>query len=257
MRYPIFAVVASVSFSLSAIVSLAEDMRIETRIFDDKHEEPIARNLTLFSNGAVYDFRQAEPPEISVYVPQRGHFILLDVGRRVQTRIPMDVLVKFTSAMQVVANVGSPVNRFAAYPKFAVRASRSKNEIVMDSPVMTYRVQGTKADTAETVRLYRQFADGYAHLNATVPGSRPPFARLALNEKLAEQQLIPIEVEFTLRTNRSGAAQTITSRSQHEIAWGLRETDQEQIEQVGEYLVRFADVSFGQYRGLNQEAARK
>jgi len=257
MRIAIHGMVFLSVVLLSTAGSLSQEFRIETELFDGKREEPISRHLTLFCDGIVYDLRRTEPNEIAVYSPRSGHFKLLDTSRRVQTRIPASTLRKFTSSMKVTANAMGPVVRFMASPEFNSRFDDMKHELVMDSRVMTYRVQCTHAEDEKTVRLYREFADGFAHLNATLPGARPPFARLELNAELAQLQRIPTEVELTIRIRKSGASQTVINRSTHKMASGLRESDRSEIAQIGGYLAKYEDVSFGQYGNLYRETEKE
>src|SRR5262245_1075333 len=84
---------AIVTHMFFATASLAEDFRIETKVFVGDEEEPVSETTTLFYDQAVYDFLTA-PEQIAVFRKagggRPGRFILLDPERRIRTELSTD-----------------------------------------------------------------------------------------------------------------------------------------------------------------------
>ncbi len=59
---------------------LADEFRIESKVFSAKDEAPTSESLTLFDDGRVYDFLTS-PREITVFDISRSRIVLLDPER--------------------------------------------------------------------------------------------------------------------------------------------------------------------------------
>ncbi len=106
------------------------------------------------------------------------------------------------------------------------------------------------------MRIYRSFADWYARLNAAFPNNLPPGARLALNQALADRDLLPLESTRTIAApNLPGKKQELKNR--HLVNWKLAGEDRKEIEQAGDSLATFRSVSFDEYRHALVQPAQK
>jgi hypothetical protein len=239
---------AGVVVAMSLVAeAAAEEFRIETEVFAGKQKEPFAKNLTLFTDGLVYDFSLLGPEEITVLDPARGRFVLLDLKRQIRTTLTTKELLEITAAIKTHAPEMDGVFAFAANPQFETQFDTEKNMLTLRSAVLTYRAKALSPKFASAVSSYQQFADWYARLNAVRPGSLPPFARIELNKALAERGLIPEEVELTVAPTNRLVGRTVVIRSQHAVNWRLSNTDRKQIETAGSHMAEFQPVGFKEY----------
>jgi hypothetical protein len=121
---------------------------------------------------------------------------------------------------------------------------------------MTYRAKGVTPNSETAVSTYRNFADWYARLNATRPGSLPPFARLKLNQAIAKEGWIPKEVELTVTPKMRVVGRKLVMRSHHAAVWQLSGTDRDRIDKAASHMVSFQAVGFQDYRKESQVAAK-
>ncbi len=233
------AVVASAS---------ADEFRVESEIFVGNQTEPIAGNLTLFSSGLVYDFPRMGPKEITVFDPARGRFVLLDPRRKVKTTVTTQELLELAAAMKVHARDVEGAFASAANPNFDQHMDDESGWLTLSSPSLTYRAQCIVPQLPSAVARYRGFADWYARLNATRPGSLPPFARMELDRAISERGKVPSEVELTVEPERKFVGRKLVVRSKHLFNWRLSNTDRQQIEKAGTYMADFQAVSVSSYR---------
>ena len=154
-------------------------------------------------------------------------FVLIDRGREIQTRFSADELLRFLAQLKIRAEEAGPLIQFAASPNFHETYDQNERVITLRGRTMMYEAQGRLARTSDVAKQYRQFADWYARLNATRPGTLPPEARLELNRALAQRDLVPGVVTLTLFERSEDGEDTpmATVRSQHKIGWGLQEID--------------------------------
>ena len=226
----------------------ADEFRVESDIFVGNQKEPIAKNLTLFSSGLVYDFPRMGPKEITVFDPARGRFVLLDPRRKVKTTVTTQELLELAAAMKVHAREMKGAFAFAANPKFDQEMDDETGWLTLSSPSLTYRALCISPESSSAVASYRGFADWYARLNATRPGSLPPFARMELDRAISERRQVPQEVELTVEPERRFVGRKLVVRSKHLFNWRLSNVDRQQIEKAGTYMADFEAVSVSTYR---------
>jgi hypothetical protein len=228
--------------------AVADDFRIETKIYSGKEAEPVSQNLTLFRGNEVYDFLD-KPTEITVFDPPRGRVILLDPARRVKAEVKLERLAAFSEDLKHwCGRQTDPMLRFAADAKFEQTLDDTTGELVFTSQFLTYRVQTLRADTEAIAEQYRDFSDSYARLNAlTNPGSLPPFPRLAVNEALFRSRMIPEKVQLTIPSRSHFGGKPTTMRTEHAVNWRLLQSDLEQIDKAAEYLVTFTPLPLEKY----------
>jgi len=232
--------------------TLAEEFRVETDVFVGHSKEPIAQNLTLFSSGLVYDFPRMGPEEVTVFDPVRGRFVLLDVPRKVKATLTTQDLLQLSAAIKATAGELEGAYAFAADPHFEKRIDENSGWLALTSPLLTYRAKCMAPKHKSAAARYREFADWYARVNITRPGSLPPFARLELNRALAERNQVPEEVELTIESERHLLGKKLVIRSQHMFNWILSNTDRQRIETAGNQMADFQSLSLQEYRESQQ-----
>jgi hypothetical protein len=238
-------------------MSRGEDFRVATRVFVGDNPRPAGENLTLFVGDTVYDFMETAPRETTVFDVATGQFDLLDPARNVRATITTDQLLRFAAALKVriAANERiDPVVRFAANPRFTSTYDDAQRQLVLRSPLMTYRTSGVVA-SEQRAGKYHRFCDWFGQLNATRPGALPPFARLRLNQELASRSLVPQETVLTIVTRRAGNRTTVL-RSRHEFARTLTDADQRRIDAARTQMAEFTPVAFHEFCGTLLQADR-
>jgi hypothetical protein len=238
---------------LSASHCMAEDFRIETRVFAGDDPTAVSENTTLFHAGKVYDYL-ADPTEITVFDKQRSRLILLDPSRRMLAEVKEDELLEFSATLQGWAGKQTdPLLKFAAMPRFDQSLDASSGDLSFSSRLLNYQVKVAKTPSETAAAQFREFSDMYARLNAiTHPGGLPPFPRLQVNEAVAKNASIPEEVRLSIPARRIGG-KPIDLRSEHRMQWRLLEGDRVRIQETGEFLVTFTPVSLRQF--LNRPAS--
>ena len=79
--------------------AVADDFRIETKVFAGKETVPVSEDLTLFRGEQVYDFL-SKPREITVFDKPRSRVILLDPARRVKAEVSMERVMAFSDELR-------------------------------------------------------------------------------------------------------------------------------------------------------------
>ncbi|MBL9123311.1 MAG: hypothetical protein JNG90_06730 [Planctomycetaceae bacterium] len=255
-----------VALDLGAERSRGAEFRIQTSVFMGNEKTPASSNLTLFTNDVVYDYI-AEPQEVTVFDPRRGRFVLLDVERQIRTQIPTKDVARNMQELRVhLANTkNNAIAAFFSNPQFESNIDPDTKELVLTSPIFTYRVTPLPVEDSTVLQTYVRFANSYAQLNqVTKPASPPPFPRMAVNEILKGRGVIPAKIVFTASNPAKLAAnKSVTLKSVHAVQWKLFADDRKQIEETGRQLVTFREVPPEEYLRLtngadqpNQQAAR-
>jgi hypothetical protein len=238
-------------------VADGQEFRVDTELFESQEKKPFLEQLTIFAaDGTVYDLRLTEPQEVTVFDPRHGRFTLLDEVRKAKAAVTTQELLDFSLALETHA--GQENNRlfaFCAVPKFEIaespieRNGQTLTELKLSGRPLTYVAQGLPVQRPEAQKAYRQFADWCARLNATRPGNLPPGARLALNQALAERELLPLEITRIIpAAGPLGKKQEL--RSEHRVNWTLCGEDHKKIQRAGDMMATFQAISFDEYRGV-------
>ena len=248
--YSLFFRICFFLFTATGIcaVTSAADFRVENRVYSGGNKQPTSLSCSVFHQATVYDFLQ-NPAETTVFDKTAGRFVILDDTRRVRTELSTKDLEGFTQKMKDRAVKGQdPLMQFLAEPVFEERYDPARRELILSSDLVNYKAIVTSADNS-VVSQYREFSDWYARLNAIlIPGSRPPFARLKLNEALARHEAVAREVTLTITTVKDGKNQPATVRSEHLLSLALTPADMERIERARKSMTGYKLVSFDQYR---------
>jgi hypothetical protein len=225
-----------------------DDFRIDNKVFISSQKQPDSRGCTIFYGEAVYDFLE-EPAEVIVLDKPGGRFVLLDLTRQVRAELTKDEVAAFSARLkQWAAKISDPQIKFFADPAFEEQFNPVANELTLASPWMTYKVRLVAGNRA-VAEQYREFSDWYVRLNTVLnPGSRPPFARLLVNEAIAKRFATPEDVTLTLAPRKGPTAKRTTIRSQHELTGQLARDDLDRVAKARAAMQTFAQIGFEQYR---------
>jgi len=226
--------------TLSSQRTLAGDFRVQSKVFEGDSLTPFAENLTLFKGEVVYDFVEQGSREITIFDPKTERIILLDPKRKEKTVIKLDWIHELISKLrsQIQSKPSDLLN-----PKLESKFDEAEGWLTLSSPRITYRAKGMTLRDHSVVSRYRRFADWHAKLNAIHGGSMPPFARIKLNESIANRNMVPEVVELKMTFPKRKAE----LKSTHGIIWQLSAEDEKQIELVNRYLAEFRTVPLKQY----------
>lgn len=239
---------------LHGATAWAADFRVDNQVFLGDERQPAVRSTTIFLDDVVYDYL-LEPAEITVFNPSAGRFTLLNLDRQVRTELPLQTIraALETLKRRAVAPEGPPA-AVLWNPTFQQQVDPSSGAVVFKSEWMTYRVLGALPDDPEAARQYRVFSDAYARLNTFLrPQSRPPTARLIVNEAIQKRGEMPIEVEMTVALGKGSPGRCMTVRSRHQLVARLDESDRRRVAEANEHMKQFKSVGFAAYEASSTQ----
>jgi len=263
---------AVVSVTLLAVASAAEPgeprpfpgteaLRVESELFAG--DKPVARSLTLFHEGVAWDFLElpSKDPagkkademrlvEIVLHDPARERVVVIDpIGHR-KTEITTVQLERLGTSLAKWARASDDrLIRWAGGPDFTVGLREEEGRLELAGPRARYAVTHVAAASPETARSYRRFADTAIMLKALLqPGGIPPFARLAINQRLEEAGAIPAEVilEIDQRGVAFGSGPT-RLRGVHRSHPRLLADDLERIAEARAHLAASATIELAEF----------
>lgn len=245
------ALVAVLALGLGGVggPAVAEDFRVENRVFVDGDKEPLVKSTTIFHEGVVYDYL-ADPPEVTVFDAQRGRFVLLDLTRRVKTELTSERVVQFAKRLKEWAlEQSDPFLEFLGNPRFDEAFDEQTGELRLTSPWMSYRLATVDTKSEAISEQYRQFSDWHCRLNTVLnPGARPPFARMLVNAALGQRQRLPREVDLKIEYKEGLLPKRVTIRSEHLLVRQLVESDRRRVAQTDQFMAMYTSVDFDEYQ---------
>lgn len=240
----------------------AQDFRVYTAVTeigpDQASRHVVARSLTLFHAGRVYDHME-DVGELVIFEPVQDRFYLIrdHVAAEVTLDELRNMLAAATSAAEQYAGElqrrGDPEALkarsqllFQLQPQFQTQADPATAQLRLIGTEFTYRVQGAVPDAPEHLAAYVRYADWTARLNAVLHSQGTfPGPREALNRALAEHQLLPVSVTLQARDSRD-----LHLQADHEFRWQLQPIDRDLIHQWEQLRQsdRMQWVSFREYQ---------
>lgn len=183
------------------------EMRVETLLYADGGDEPVARSLALFHEGVAWDFLElpagrdgATVGEIVLHDPSRERVLVIDPVRQLKTQVELIQLERLSVSLAKWArNSNDRLVRWAGGPDFSSGMTETDDGLELVGPRVRYAVAYEPAPDRESAERYRRFADTAILLRALLqPGGIPPFPRLAVNRRLEEAAAIPAEVTLEI-----------------------------------------------------------
>ena len=268
----VFAVLFSFGQAICTRGNDIDTLRVETDVFADRKDVPIARSLTLFSGTVAWDFldtasldknspdtqsthSEAFDGEIILHDPTRERVLLIDPRRQVKTSIDTIQLERLRISLSKWARTSKDkLICWAGGPHFDNSFHESVNTFELVGPRAQYRIEVTDAPTQKIADQYHQFADTAILLRALLhPGGIPPFPRLELNKRIASKVKIPVSVTLqidprgTLITSGLSSVMQRHLHSTHRIHPGLLADDLKRIADAEACMAIAEEVSLAAY----------
>lgn len=265
-------IVFLLSFGQVVFATDPEALRVETDVFADRDDVPIAHSLTLFSSQVAWDFLDTTPAEkktsdsesehskafngeIVLHDPTRERVLLIDPLRQVKTSIDSIQLERLRVSLSKWARTSDDkLLCWAGGPHFENGIQESLDAIELVGPRVQYRIETTDASSQEIAGQYRQFADTAILLRALLhPGGIPPFPRMALNKQLASKAKLPTSVTLEIDSRGSLVPSGLSSMMQrhlcsvHRIHPALRADDLQRIADAEACMAIAEEVSLAEY----------
>ena len=260
--------------AVAASEAFAQEIRVYTTVKNlasPGANEVVARSLTLFHAGKVYDYIDSAK-EVTVYEPAHNRFTLLSERRSVQSEVAQSEVRQFLSLAKQEAQkrleaadeqTGPSQVRSLAWlkfqlrPEFSVSFDKSKSELLLLGRECRYEVNGVTPPSPDVAEAYLRFADAMAELNSALnPRAMLPSPRLKLNEELRTRELLPVTVELRAELERP-----LRLQARHEWTWKFSSSDRELISKWEKELADPAvrKVAFRQYQhdSLSAEVAKR
>ena len=265
-------IVFLLSFGQVVFATDPEALRVETDVFADRDDVPIAHSLTLFSSQVAWDFLDTTPAEkktsdsesehskafngeIVLHDPTRERVLLIDPFRQVKTSIDSIQLERLRVSLSKWARTSDDkLLCWAGGPHFENGIQESLDAIELVGPRVQYRIETTDAPSQEIAGQYREFADTAILLRALLhPGGIPPFPRMALNKQLASKAKLPTSVTLEIDSRGSLVPSGLSSMMQrhlcsvHRIHPALRADDLQRIADAEACMAIAEEVSLAEY----------
>jgi hypothetical protein len=249
LRFSVAFLLVVAAQTIFGPVIAAQEFRIYTRVSQEmgaaagpkgnaKQESVVARSLTLFHAGKVYDYIHAVG-EVTIFEPGRKRFIILSTTRSMRTQVELDELLgmlniaqkEMKSYVAVPIAKGGPTVKaakalnFQLAPDFDARFQTKDNSLTLSSPFVQYEAQCAKAKAPQALTSYLHYADWTCRLNYVLhPNALYPASRLELNNALRKHDVIPTEVRLSIPGENP-----IRFKAEHEIHWQLDAKDRSYI----------------------------
>jgi hypothetical protein len=242
-------------------------LRVESELFADGGDEPVARSLTLFHEGVAWDFlelpdavgKSAVIGEIVLHDPARERVLVIDPARQVKTQVDLIRLERLSVSLAKWARTNDDrLVRWAGGPDFAAGFTEHDDRFELVGPRVKYAVAYEEAPCTEAAVTYRQFADTAILLKALMqPGGIPPFPRLAVNRRLEDAGAIPSEVMLEIDPRLSAlGGRPERLRCVHKVHPRLIAGDLERIEDAKHHVAAAEPVDLATFVDREAETLR-
>ena len=236
-----------------------QEFRIESQVYGDESKLPVSQNVTLFSDGLVYDFQlsnDAKPKTIEtvVYDSRARVMVLLDPQRQVRTELPDLRLLKIVDSIRR-ETIQDDRSSFLVEDEFVEEIDWSTNSCTLTSPQIVYRFKGEQPADVSVLPPYFAFLENFTRLIASDPTKIPPFPRMKLNQVINRLGWIPSEVHFSVKQN-SLFREAYHAKSKHVLINQLSDNDRSRIATAKQHWMYFELVDLADYRGLNRKSKK-
>lgn len=228
----------AVAHVMGTNAGMAQEFRIRTTVYHHQPQvEPtiVSRSVSIFHADKVYDHVDGLG-EVTIFDPARKRVVILNESRMIKAVINFDEIKNVLNVARhqtkeyihdqiktkgVTGEKIASQLQFQLDPKFDIQFEDSRNQLSLDSQLLTYRVQCVSPDQQAAGETYLRFADWMARLNYVLhPYTLHPASRIMLNEELRTRNLLPIEVELQTRME-----ERLHLRAEHKIHWKLDHKD--------------------------------
>ncbi len=252
---PIFVIVIVSVMSQSNVAAQVPDFKIEAAIYSGDQKTPAAQNITLFSQGLIFDFKvdNATPPNIietKIYDSRQKQVALLKHSNKTQLELSDTRLLQMVDGQRRDISQ-KPDYKFLIDETYTETHEPTISQLILSSPTIKYRVVGEYPKESSRLPLFNEFLDTFTRLSSSHPGSFPPFARLRLNESIKKLGWIPSEVEVTMQPNAL-MPRGINMKSTHTVINGLSDDDRKKITTAKQQWLVYKKVDLLTFHGIKK-----
>jgi hypothetical protein len=251
---------------------LAQEFSVTTKVFDldsPDSNKAVAFSRTLFHAGKVYDVIYGSA-EATILEPTHRRITILNSDREIVCSVDFDELKHLLQSAE--ERLGQRIHeleeqpnpprqqidalRFQWRPQFESQFDPRERRLRLVNKTVTYEVEGPANVRPEAVETYLNYADWTCRLNYVLhPQPLFPNVRLAVNERLKQQKLLPVEVTLHAKFERP-----LNLKAEHSVSWTLDARGRQSIHQCESLLrdPKLQKVSLNEYQriGLNQQTAK-
>ena len=252
----------NLALAIAVVAVFASDVagqqfKIDSEIYQGDSQAVVSRNVTLFDDGLVFDFRYDPADtetiaEMTVYDARTKTISLLDPIRRVCLDLTDLKLMQMVSGVQKETAQNDSM-KFLVNETWTEEHDWGGDWVKLSSDTVTYRMQGKRPQQTEFFPPYVEFLDNFTRVAVSDPRRLPPFSRLRLNATIKKLTWIPVEVRLEMKPNplvREGMRAT----SKHTLIPALSERDRQQIVEAKASWTAFERVNLSEYRHLGKYA---
>ncbi|WP_417847803.1 hypothetical protein [Thalassoglobus sp.] len=221
----------------------AQNLRVYTNVTDISDAEnprPLSHSLTLFHGGRVYDY-MPEVGEVVIFEPIHNRFIILGKNYAA-TEVSFAEINHFletaqTKAVQYIDELATSPDadsaakaaamRFQLTPEFQETFDEASNRLTLSGTEIEYSVVTQPVEATNAVNRYLEYADWTKRLNFVLHRHDSlPQARLKVNQKLRDRNVLPRVVELTMHLHPP-----VKFRAEHRFSDSFQSADRRLISQ--------------------------
>ena len=229
-----------------------QHFKIESQIYVGGEDQPSSSNVTMFSDGLVFDFQTkgTQSNEVTILQPKQHQIILLDRLRRMKLVLDDVQLIKMADALRRDTTQDKTAG-FLVNERFEETLSLNNGAATLKSPTITYSLRGNRPANLKVFPIYANFIESFTRMQVSDPHAFSPFPRMRLNETIRKLGWIPSEVKVTFEPNAL-MKQGLTATSKHTYIEGLSSTDLEKIAEIKTEWLNFEAVDLYEFRHLKK-----
>lgn len=230
----------------------AQQFKIESQIYINGEDQPSSSNVTMFSDGLVFDFQSkgTQSHEVTILQPKQHQTILLDRLRRMKLVLDDVQLIKMADALRRETSQDE-VAGFLVNERFEETINYDNGTVTLKSPTIAYALRGSRPTDLKVFPIYSNFIEAFTRLQVSDPHAFSPFPRMRLNETIRKLGWIPSEVTVTFQSNQL-MKQGLTATSKHTFISELSSADRTQISEIKAEWLNFESVDLYEFRHLKK-----
>ena len=230
----------------------SQQFKIESQIYVNGEDQPSSSNITMFSEGLVFDFQTngTQSHEVTVLQPKQHRIIMLDRLRRMKLVLDDVQLIKMADALRRETSQDKSAG-FLVNERFEETLSLDNGAATLKSPTITYSLRGSRPTNLKVFPIYSNFIESFTRMQVSDPHAFSPFPRMRLNETIRKVGWIPSEVKVTFQPNPL-MKEGLTATSKHTFIEGLSSTDQAKIAELKTEWLNFEAVDLYEFRHLKK-----
>jgi hypothetical protein len=249
--------IALALFAVTPALPAAEPLRIQSKIYIEG-DAPSDESLTLFDGAEVFDYVDAIG-EATIFQPAQKRFVILVTEEQLRVELRFDEIEALLERSRAAATrrvaeerrSGNPTIReraqfveFLLNPSFSRKLDPKTGMFEFSSVYLNYRVRTAPAGRPGLADRIREHSDWQCRLAGLLEPSRmPPYARLAVNEALAKNNLVQVEVGLEIMSS----GRRIQLKAAHEMGSQLSDGDRQRLATARRQAQEFRLVPFAEY----------